>query len=521
VQPQKTAKVTRIKWSMVAAGIVLGLAAFFLFPDSLSLEGRGVVGIGVVMAFWWMTEAVPIEATSLLPLILFPVTGIAPIGEAAAPYANSVIYLVLGGIILGLATQRWNLHRRVALLIILAVGTKPSQIVFGLMLASAFITMWVSNTATAVIMVPIGGAILALINSLEGSKVTPKLAASMLLGIAYSVTIGSMATLIGQPPMALMKAYLGDNYNVEIGFGQWMLVGVPLAAFMMTASWVVLTKFVFRSEVEEIPGGREIMRTELAKLGGLTTQEKRVIAIFLGAAFCWIFMPFNAEMPAVAAVAPFLANFNDTSIAITAAVLCFIVPGDKVSNGPLLEWSATKEVPWGLLILFGGGLSLSDQFTSTGLERVDRRQRGRAGRRADPAADGHRDRPAGHPDRAHQQHRDGAADPKDPNDGGGWLRNAALSSSGRCRDPFRALVCPAPMCATTAGRPGRSWCTTLAGHKDPSGAVWLSLQFQYVRCKGRLVPGGQGRPCLADGASSTSGQFQVLLNIKGTAGGNL
>jgi solute carrier family 13 (sodium-dependent dicarboxylate transporter), member 2/3/5 len=368
VQPQeKTAKVTRIKWSMVAAGIVLGLAAFFLFPDSLSLEGRGVVGIGVVMAFWWMTEAVPIEATSLLPLILFPVTGIAPIGEAAAPYANSVIYLVLGGIVLGLATQRWNLHRRVALLIILAVGTKPSQIVFGLMLASAFITMWVSNTATAVIMVPIGGAILALINSLEGSKVTPKLAASMLLGIAYSVTIGSMATLIGQPPMALMKAYLGDNYNIEIGFGQWMLVGVPFAAFMMFASWLVLTKLVFRSEVQEIPGGKEIMRAELTKLGGLTTQEKRVIAIFLGAAFCWIFMPFIAEIPAVAAAAPFLANFNDTSIAITAALLCFIVPGDKVSNGPLLEWSATKEVPWGLLILFGGGLSLSDQFTSTGL----------------------------------------------------------------------------------------------------------------------------------------------------------
>lgn len=369
VQPAVTKPMpfTRIRWSLMTAGIILGLASFFLFPESLSIEGRGVVGIGVVMAFWWMTEAVPIEVTSLLPLILFPVTGIASIGEAAAPYANSVIYLVLGGIVLGLATQRWHLHRRVALLIILAVGTKPSQIVFGLMLASAFITMWVSNTATAVIMVPIGAAILGLINSLENSKVTPKLAASMLLGIAYSVTIGSMATLIGQPPMALMKAYLGDNYDVEIGFGEWMLVGVPFAGFMLAASWLVLTKWIFRSEVDEIPGGREIMRAELDKLGKLTTQEKRVIAVFLGAAFSWVFLPFIAEIPAVDSALPFLANFNDTSIAILAALLVFIIPADRKSGGPLLEWSATKEVPWGLLILFGGGLSLSEQFTSTGL----------------------------------------------------------------------------------------------------------------------------------------------------------
>jgi len=363
----KAPQTTRIRWSFVATGLLLGVAAFLFFPDSLSIEGRGVVGIGVVMAFWWMTEAVPIEVTSLLPLILFPITGIADIGEAAAPYANSVIYLVLGGIVLGLATQRWNLHRRVALLIILAVGTKPSQIVFGLMLASAFITMWVSNTATAVIMVPIGGAILALINSLENSKVTPKLAASMLLGIAYSVTIGSMATLIGQPPMALMKAYLGDNYDVHIGFGQWMLVGVPFSAFMLAMSWVVLTKWVFRSEVDEIPGGREIMRGELDRLGSLTTQEKRVIAVFFGAAFCWIFLPFIAEIPAVASTLPVLANFNDTSIAMLAALLVFIIPADKKAGAPLLEWSATKEIPWGLLILFGGGLSLSEQFTSTGL----------------------------------------------------------------------------------------------------------------------------------------------------------
>jgi sodium-dependent dicarboxylate transporter 2/3/5 len=361
------AKVTKIKWPIVVAGLILAVAAFFLLPDNLSVQARGVAAIGILMAAWWMTEAVPLEVTSLLPLVLFPITGVADIGAAAAPYANNVIYLVLGGVILGLATQRWNLHRRVALLIILAVGTRPSQIVFGLMLASAMITMWVSNTATAVIMVPIGGAILALINSLENSKVTPKLAASMLLGIAYAVTIGSMGTLIGQPPMALMKAYLADNYEITVGFGQWMLVGVPFAAFMLATAWLVLTKIVFRSEVDEIPGGKEIMREELRKLGGLTSQEKRVIAIFAGAAFCWIFLPFIAKVPVIADVVPFAANFNDTSIAVLAALLVFVVPGDKPKNGPLLEWSATKEVPWGLLLLFGGGLSLSAQVTATGL----------------------------------------------------------------------------------------------------------------------------------------------------------
>lgn len=351
------------------AGPIAALVVFFLLPGGPALEARAVAAVGVLMAVWWMTEAIPIPVTSLLPLVLFPFLGISEIEAAAAPYANSVIFLVLGGVLLGLATQRWNLHRRIALLTVLAVGTRPAQIVFGLMAASAFISMWVSNTATAVIMVPIGGSILALIHSLDRGQATPKLTAAVLLGIAYSVTIGSMATLIGQPPMALMRAYLVDTHDITIGFGQWMLVGVPFAAVMLAASWVVLTKIVFRSEVGEISGGRELIRRDLQALGGLSPQERRVMLVFGCTAFCWIFLPLLATIPAVASAAPWLANVDDTSVAVLAAIAMFVIPGSKDDRAPLLEWSATRDVPWGVLLLFGGGLSLSAQFTETGLSK--------------------------------------------------------------------------------------------------------------------------------------------------------
>ncbi|WP_197445056.1 MULTISPECIES: SLC13 family permease [unclassified Pseudomonas] len=195
-------------------GIAVALAAALLLPDTLDTNARVVAGIAILMAVWWVTEAIPIPVTSLLPLVLFPFLGITSINDAATPYANSIVFLVLGGVLLGLATQRWNLHRRFALLTVLSVGTKPAQIVFGLMAASWFITMWVSNTATAVIMMPIGGSIILLVKSLGNEDATPKFSAAVLIGIAYAITIGSMATLIGQPPMALMRAYLANSHGL-------------------------------------------------------------------------------------------------------------------------------------------------------------------------------------------------------------------------------------------------------------------------------------------------------------------
>ena len=347
-------------------GLAIGLIVFFLLPDSLVFNARLVAAIAMLMAIWWMTEAIPIPATSLLPLVLFPLFNIASIGETASPYAHSIVFLVLGGVLLGLATQRWSLHRRFALLTVLTVGTKPAQIVFGLMFASWFITMWVSNTATAVIMVPIGGSIIALVKSLGNGDDTPKFSAAVLLGIAYAITIGSMATLIGQPPMALMRAYMSDTHGLDIGFGHWMLLGVPFSTTMLIAAWFVLNKIVFRAEVKDIQGGRAMIESQLKTMGRLSTEEKRVLMVFAGAVFFWVCVPLIGKLSGIQLALPWLSNINDTSIAILAAILMFIIPATK-GQGALLNWTATRDVPWGVLILFGGGLTLSAQFTATGL----------------------------------------------------------------------------------------------------------------------------------------------------------
>ena len=358
------------RWWLLALGPAAGLVLALVLPSSLSFEGRAVAGCALWMAIWWMTEAAPIPVTSLLPLVLFPVFGMGSMKEVAAPYADSVVFLVMGGVILGLATEKAKLHLRVALLTIRAVGTRPAQIVFGLMVASAFISAWVSNTATAVIMVPIAVSILQLVRSVDEQAAGEKFAASMLLGVAYGVTIGSTATLIGQPPMALMKAYLAKSHGFELQFGHWMVVGVPWAVVMLLVAWLVLTKVVFRAEVDEIPGGAEMIRSELAKLGRMTTPERRVGTIFLFAIFFWVAVPFIAEIPAVARALPFLGDLSDTQVAMAAAIACFLVPAEKRTvdrdGTPLLRWSAAKEIPWGLLLLFGGGLSLSAMFTATG-----------------------------------------------------------------------------------------------------------------------------------------------------------
>jgi sodium-dependent dicarboxylate transporter 2/3/5 len=371
---------SRPGWLALAAGPALGLALALVLPDSLSSPGRAVAGCALWMAVWWMTEAAPIPVTSLLPLVLFPLLGIGTMDEVAAPYASSVVFLVLGGVVLGLAVEKSDLHRRIALRTIDAVGTKPAQIVFGLLSASAFISAWISNTATAVIMVPLAVSILHLIRGIDEDAADTKLAAAMLLGVAYGVTIGSTATLVGQPPTALMQGYLKAEHDFAMGFGQWMLVGVPFALAMLGLAWLVLTKVVFRADIEEIPGGAELIRSELAKLGRMSTPERRVAVIFLMAIFCWIALPMLALIPAVAMAAPVLGEIDPALIAVAAAVLAFLVPARKLSEdptgAPLLTWESTREVPWGLLLLFGGGLSLSAMFTSTGFSQWIGRQVG-------------------------------------------------------------------------------------------------------------------------------------------------
>ena len=236
----------------MALGPVLAVVAYLLLPDSLSTEGKITAAVAALMAVWWVTEALPLAATALLPLVLFPFLGVSDIGDAAAPYADDVIFLFMGGFMIALAMQRWNLHKRIALRTVLAVGTKPVMLVAGFMIATGFISMWVSNTATAVMMMPIGLSVLGLVSQLGDGKGDPNFATALMLGIAYAASIGSLATIIGTPPNTLLVGYLSANHDISIGFGQWMVVGLPLAVVFLVIAWLVLTRLVFRPRLKSL-----------------------------------------------------------------------------------------------------------------------------------------------------------------------------------------------------------------------------------------------------------------------------
>ena len=358
-------------------GVILAALVYFFFPSgaadtvaqsSGAKEGveysadtmRIVAATTVLMGAWWMTEAIPLAATALLPIAVFPLAGVAPFKDVSSPYASATIFLFMGGFLMALGLQRWNLHRRLALMVVKVVGTSPKRIILGFMLATGFMSMWVSNTATAVVMLPIGTSVLMLTaDTVGGMKNQKKFATALMLAIAYSASIGSLATLIGTPPNALLKGYMEEAHGIVIGFGEWMLVGLPVAVvFTFIAWWVLIT--VFKPEVDTIPGGRELIDAELKKLGPWTFPQVAVGVIFLVAALAWIFIPlgrnqFGWDFP-----------YDDAIVGIIAGLLMFIVPG--TANGKrLLDWETANEMPWDVLLLFGGGLSLSAMFTATGL----------------------------------------------------------------------------------------------------------------------------------------------------------
>lgn len=384
----------------LAIGVVLSVLVYFLMPSDLGHELRGTAAIAVLMAAWWMSEAIPIAVTALLPLVLFPLLGIAEVGDFSGQYTAPTIFLFMGGFLLALAMQRWNLHRRVALWVLVAMGSSPKLLVLGFMIATGFLSMWVSNTATAVMMLPIGVSVLSLIVGMlreegdlaeaaeeagadeddlqaladdadnvgagdgdEGSASTVSTEAppqsnfgiALMLGIAYAASIGSLSTIIGTPPNAMLAAYMSEQ-GVNIGFGQWMLVGVPVSIVLMAVAWVLLTHVLYKPEIEHIPGGRSLMRDELGKLGPMSKGELRVLIVFVIAALSWVFVPVIWPDTMVA----------DAVIAMGVGVALFLIPGGP--NGvKLLTWSTALELPWGVLLLFGGGLALSKQFTENGL----------------------------------------------------------------------------------------------------------------------------------------------------------
>ena len=327
-------------------------------PAGMSAAAWSTVGMTLLIATWWATEAIPIPITSLLPILLIPALGIDKIGNATAPYANPIIYLFLGGFLLGLAMERWNLHRRIALNTLLLVGSRPSHQIAGFMLSTAFLSMWVSNTATTIMMLPIGMSVITLLGQsgdASDKAERARFATALLLGIAYAASIGGIATLIGTPPNALLAAFLQANYKVTIGFGQWMLLGVPVAAAMLLFTWWWLTRREFKLKGEN---SQELIRAELASLGRWSKGEKLVSVVFMLTALGWIFQPF---------IKSYLPGVNDTSIALAGALSLFLIPVDAKQRLFLLRWEDASKLPWGVLLLFGGGLALAAVIQSTGL----------------------------------------------------------------------------------------------------------------------------------------------------------
>ena len=342
-------------------GLGAGPSAFLLMllagpPETMPEAAWHVAALAIWMAIWWSTEAVPVAATALLPLLVLPAMGIAPLAKAAAPYANPLIFLFLGGFLIALAVQRWDLHRRFALSIVLRVGTRPEALTAGFMTATGLISMWVSNTATAMLMLPIALSVLDELGDDEG-----RLAPALLLSVAYGASIGGLATLIGTPPNALLAAFAQETYGIRVGFAQWMIVGVPISTVLGVLAWIILTRVTFRlPRGAQVSTGRDALRGHLAGLGRVGTAERRVASVFMLTVVLWLLRPLLSDLPG-------LGWLDDTSVAIFAGLLLFLIPAGQDGARALLSWSDTARLPWGTLLLFGGGLSLAAAIGDTGL----------------------------------------------------------------------------------------------------------------------------------------------------------
>ncbi|HSI63649.1 MAG TPA: DASS family sodium-coupled anion symporter [Candidatus Saccharimonadia bacterium] len=346
-------------------GLFLGLALLactLLAPPvfGLAAPASKVALLAITMAVLWITEAVPIPATALLPLVLLPILGVAPVKESTAPYADPIIFLFMGGFMLALAMERWNLHRRVALSIIDMVGTRPRALIMGFLCAGTFISMWTSNSATAMMLLPIGISVFALLKEGGGCAGAKEFGAALVLSIAYGANIGGLGTLIGTPPNALLKAHMEKVHGVEISFGQWMLLGVPLILVSLPLVYFILTRISFRVPNEEVPGLRDALHKERASLGRMSKGEWAVTFAFGLAIVLWVSRELWKSTPIGIVV-------TDEVIAMGAALLLFFVPLDFQKGIFVLDWQCMKKLPWDVLVLFGGGLSLAAAFQKTGL----------------------------------------------------------------------------------------------------------------------------------------------------------
>ncbi|MHA1108188.1 MAG: SLC13 family permease, partial [Alphaproteobacteria bacterium] len=359
--PAPTQPLSRKRLITLIAGPVLAVLLLLLpAPEEMKPEAWRLVALAVWMVVWWLGESIPIPATALLPIPMMPLFGIASMKPVAANYGHTLIFLFLGGFLLAAAMQRWGLHKRIALKIVSFVGTSPGGIIVGFMMATAFLSMWISNTATTIMMFAVGLSVIEFIGQKTPDKAMVRnFGVALMLGIAYSASIGGVGTLIGTPPNALLASFLQSNYNIQIDFFTWMQLGVPVVLVMLPIAWFLLTKVVFPTRDLQIGDAGGIIKEELAALGDMSKGERAVAIVFVSAALGWILRRQLADWSGLA--------INDTTIALIAATVLFAWPISREKGHFAVDWEAARNVPWGVLLLFGGGLALASGFKGTGL----------------------------------------------------------------------------------------------------------------------------------------------------------
>ncbi|MBW2274654.1 MAG: DASS family sodium-coupled anion symporter [Deltaproteobacteria bacterium] len=375
-----------VQWAGLLLAPALAALAYLVLPGSyenaagetvaFSHAGRVTVGIGVWMAVWWMTEAIPIYATALIPLAFLPLFGAGSSKAAAAPYGHELIFLFMGGFILALSMERWGLHRRIAFFALRFVGTRPSHIVGAFMLVSAGLSMWVSNTATAIMMLPVALSVIRLAgpgddgavpnaDPEEGTPASGNFALCLLLGVAYGCSIGGIGTLIGTPPNLFMASYVESQLGREISFALWMGIGLPLVACFLPLAWLLLTRLLYPIGLGSIEGGGALTREAYAAFGPMNAGERWTLAVFVVTAGLWITRPILGAIE-LGGARPF-AGLSDSAVAILAAITLFVIPVDRAKRSFVMSWETAVKLPWGLLVLFGGGLSLAAAIRRNGV----------------------------------------------------------------------------------------------------------------------------------------------------------
>lgn len=347
-------------------GLIAGPLLFLIFYNLpftlLTPAADKVISIALWMILWWITEAVSISVTALIPLTFFPLVGIMDMKTVATNYGSPIVFLFFGGFVIALALEKVNLHKRIALKIIQLTGTSPNRVVLGFMIATALLSMWISNTATTVVMLPIALSVIhLLINDADGfTGKDQNFALSTMLGIAFAANVGGIATIIGTPPNTILAGFMENEYNVEISFLKWLTIGLPFSIFMIIVIYFVLVKWMYPNNLPEITNSKALITEELEKLGSVNTTEKRVLIIFGLAIFFWIFRVLINQL------IPFI-TLSDAGISMLAAFALFAIPFNFNKGAFTLEWKDTEKLPWGILLLFGGGLALASGLSQAGI----------------------------------------------------------------------------------------------------------------------------------------------------------